>query len=444
MAKRKQRRHGDNPAGWTWRDGRPRWIPSPTLRKAGWKGGDLKDDRGLWLARGASIDAALALNGQVQVWREGRPVEERFARFAPAGAAGGGRKAERDRFSIGVLIEAFAGTKDGTVKPSPEFADLRPSTQKDYRNKLKRLVDVLAGWVELPKKGDANALARYTAAVEETLADPIFILQPTEQPGGGMVDLLYDAYHQLLEHAGVNQASGVMVVARLWLNWCHKRQSRRIVNWAADVELRTPAGRLRRMTWEEIAAMVKAAEAKGYPSIADSVILGVDLSWSQTDRLKLSWDRVRDDRAFTGQAGRQKTGRVGGTPFLSIGRRRVATIRERQAQMAAQPTHVLWCEDTGAPWKADHYRHVYAEIRAEAAKEVPSVADTRDQDLRDTAVTVAYDAGLDEKEIASRTLQKLDTIKALLDRHYGEIGPEVADRGRDRLDAYLEAKGVGL
>lgn len=447
MPKKKIRSHGVVPANWRWRDGRPRWEPSPSLRRGGWKGGDFKSERGEWLSQGASIDAAKALNAAVGAWRKGELVAPEFKRFAPDGATQQARKpaSPEDRFAIGALVDAFTGTKDGKVKASEEFAALAASTQRDYRNKLKRLVDVLAGYIELPdpRTATAGALAAYEAAVAERRADPIFALEPAETDDG-LLDPLYEAYHALKARSGVHQASGVMAVARLWLEWCHRRQSRRIRNWAADVERETPQGRIRPLSAEEIAALVKAAEALGVPSIADSVLLGVDLSWSQGDRLALTWDRVREGVCHTGLKGRQKTGNVGATPLLSLGLRRIGVITARQDAMAAHPTHVIWCERTGAPWKADHYRHAFAEVRALAAKECPSVADARDQDLRDTAVTWALNAGLQPPQIASRTLQKLSSVVDLITRHYGEIGPEIAAQGRERLDAYLAAKGVAL
>lgn len=45
-----------------WREGRPRWHPSPTLRALGMKGKDLKDELGRWLTFDAAVRAATRLN----------------------------------------------------------------------------------------------------------------------------------------------------------------------------------------------------------------------------------------------------------------------------------------------------------------------------------------------------------------------------------------------
>lgn len=45
-----------------WREGRPRWVPSPQLRQAGWKGRDLKDGHGAWLPLEPALDMARQIN----------------------------------------------------------------------------------------------------------------------------------------------------------------------------------------------------------------------------------------------------------------------------------------------------------------------------------------------------------------------------------------------
>jgi integrase len=144
-------------------------------------------------------------------------------------------------------------------------------------------------------------------------------------------------------------------------------------------------------------------------------------------------------------AARSKTGRVGGTPLTSMGRARMALIRARHEAMDAHPTHVLVSEATtkAYPDNGDHYRNQFAKVRAEAAKTVPSCAEIRDQDLRDTAFTWMKNAGLSDDGIASRTLQSRKHIADLGDAHYGEIGREISDPAGRQFDRYLVRQGVG-
>lgn len=440
------------PAGWTWRDGRPRWIPAPALRAAGWRGQDLKDPKGAWLARGASIDAAEAIMAAVAAWRAGELAPAAVKAFAPAGATvtpGAGRPAPaEDRRSIGYLLDAYLGDPARAIPPSREFEAIK--NKIDRRSKLSRLVDVLAGYAVKPAR-DATAaqLAAYQDARATVRGFSIDVLEPPAFED--MPDLskaqgpLYDAYWKLHDLAGRNMAHGVLSDVSAWLEWCVKRRAL-AQNWAKLIDRETPPGRIRVGTWDELAALIAAAEAAGLPSIADAIVLGVDLSWSQVDRLKLTWAQVGAD--YTVKGSRQKTGRKGATPLLDgLGKPRIDLIRARQREIYGanvQPTHVIVCELTGKAWKGDHYRHKFAEIRALAAAKVPSVATLRDLDLRDTAITVAHAAGLDPVQIASRSLHSLKRIQDVLSKHYVEIGQEIADAGAVKLNDYLAARGIAL
>lgn len=449
-APKRFRRHGDAPANWQFRDGRPRWIPAPGLRKAGWKARDLKGSDGAWLSEGLSRDAARDINAAVAAWRRGDPVPADFAAIAPAGAveaADGALPVPTDRLSIGKLMDAwyasreFAGARDarGVVT-----GGLAPKTQDGYRKSLKRLVDTLAGFAALPDKADAEAVARHARQTAAVRAAHVTVLQPAET-AAGMQNPLYTAYWNLHAHAGQHQAYAVLAAASAWLKWCQTHQSSTIRrDWASDVRRATPPGRVAPWTVEQFRIMVQAADDLGLHSVADSIVLGLDLSWSLVDRTQLPWSRLVDGRAFTGAAGRAKTGRVGGTPLTAMGRARVALIKARQQKMDAHPTHVIVSEATGAPYDAEgsHYRRQFDKVRQAAAKKLASCATIRDQDLRDTAFTWMKNAGLDDDGIASRTLQSRKHIGDLGDHHYGEIGPEIADPAARKFEAYLVKQGV--
>lgn len=461
-APKRLRRHGDAPANWQFRAGRPRWIPSPSLRKAGWRPRDLKgapDANGVaaFLSEGLSRDAARDINAAVAAWRRGELVPGDYAAIAPEGAAHTiGLPVAVDRLAIGKLLDAYSTSREFLGSPDPSGrmrGGLAVTTQRGYLKSLKRMVDVLAGYAVLPDKADPAAMADYTLAVATIRASHVTILQPVETPAG-MVNLLYDAYWALHAAAGVHQAYAVLAAASAWLKWCQKHQSSSIRrSWASEVSRDTPPGRIRPWTVEEFRAMVAAADAIGLPSIGDSIVLGLDSSWSYADRAVLPWSRLVADRLRTAnalndpdaeRAGRQKTGRVGGALLTSMGRARVALIRARHSAMDAHPTHVLISEATKQPYdpEGSHYRRQFDKVRQHAAKTVPSCRDIRDQDLRDTAFTWMKNAGLSDDGIASRTLQSRKHIGELGDAHYGEIGPEISDPAAALFDAYLIKQGV--
>jgi hypothetical protein len=434
----------DVPAGWTWDNGKPRWIPSPAARAQGWKVTPLKTRNGIWLDRGASITQAERLAGALEAWRRGELVAAEFAHLAPDGASTTPREiasTPTDRLSIGALVDAW--------QESDEFKALATATRRDYAGKLKRLLDVLCGHLVLPPKGDEAGWATYRADLATLRAASIFVLEPAETQTG-VTDLLHRAYWKLHDGSGLHQAHGVLTVASVWLGWCRKRQSRTIHNWAAEVSRETPPGRIRVATWPELTALVQAAERLGHHGVADALILAVDLSWSEADILNLTWDRIRDGRAWTGAEGRQKTGRVGGTPLLSLGLNRLQTIRKRQADMTVSPIKVIHLprkrihREMAADADSHYLRKLFAKVRAEAVKICPSCADLTFADTRDTAFTLGRNAGLSDDMTASRTLQSRKNIRTLGDRHYGEIGADIADQGRALLEDYMARNKLTL
>ncbi|PIB96476.1 hypothetical protein [Caulobacter sp. X] len=451
--KRRQRGHGQLPAGFAARqqpDGsiRPRWIPQPNQRAAGWKGVNLVDEIGAYLPLGAAIERAKAINAAVEAWRAGGLVPADMAAFAPPkSAAEVAAIAVRADMQIGYFVDAWLDSR--------EYKARAATTRRDYKNKLGRLLDAVAGFALLPDDEDAEALARHKAAVETVRGFSIMALAPEQQDGQELFDPLYEAYWALHRHAGVNQASGVLAVASVWLNWIHKRKRREVENWAAKVERETPPGRIRAATLDEVQALVRAADANGYEDVADAMVLSLDLSWSQTDVLALTEDRLIDYRALTGEQGRKKTGRIGGTPLTFLGRARVEAIRERRKADKVQPFAAAdrrivqlkrerQTTRRGDQADSDLIRKRFAKVRAMAAQDCPSVASLTFADLRDTAVTWAREAGLSDDQLASRTLQSRKNIAELHDKHYGEIGPAVADAGLVLLEGYYRTKGIKL
>lgn len=453
---RRQRRHGSLPAGFAAReqaDGsiRPRWIPEPNLRKAGWKGVDLKDGDGRWLPLGAAIERAKLIAQAAKDWRHGvaPPADADYLVGVAPGVTRAELAAQVDaREQIGVLETAWLESR--------EFTSNAPATQRDYKNKLARLFDAVAGFAQLPDRDDAAGQARREANLARVRATSIFDMAPFENPGEDLFDPLYEAYWALHAAAGVNQASGVLAVASVWLNWIHDRRNRKVVNWAKAVSRETPPGRIRPATLEELRALVAVGDARGYEDVVDAAILAFDLSWSQVDVLQLTEDRVIAYRAFTGLDGRQKTGRVGGTPLTFIGRARLDLILERRKGEKIRPLkaqdrrivrlkrEVERVRKDGIQADSERLRKRFAELRELAAVDCPSLATLTFADLRDTAVTFGRNAGLNDDQLASRTLQSRKNIADLHDKHYGEIGPEIADQGLALLEAHYRKMGIAL
>lgn len=93
------------------------------------------------------------------------------------------------------------------------------------------------------------------------------------------------------------------------------------------------------------------------------IALGAFLGQRQNDRLSMQWSQVKPAGIEVRQS---KTDafvlvRVGGAL-----RPRLEAARERQRALNVRARNVIIDEPNRKPFKADHYRHVWAEVRAAA------------------------------------------------------------------------------
>ena len=433
--KRRQRGHDVLPAGFQWRDGRPRWIPSPSRRAAGWRGVDLKDAWGKWLPRARAIERAEEIARAVDAWAKGGAVPSQLIHIAPPGSdLAAASQVKGSPRSIRTLLEAYYATNK--FKGGGRVKGLAPKTQADYRHKHNRFFEamILRTRPELAGEALAQKVARLKALDIGILTPPMF-----GETGDNEIELAID---WLSENAGLHMAAGCLAAVSAWLGWCVKTARIWPTNPATSVEKPATDGRIRVATWDEIKALVAAAEAMNMPSIADAIILAIDLSWAQQDILALRWDQVSTDHRIRHR--RIKTGQASNPPLLAIGRGRIAKILQRQADMPAKPMNVVVCERTGQAWTSDQFRRKFAEVRARAAKDCPSVTSFNFADTRDTAITIGIDAGLSTEQICSRSQHSPDRAAAIHAKHYGQIRQGVADKAGETLDAHFKEMGYVL
>lgn len=459
--KRRQRPHGVLPPGFDWRDGRPRWLPSPTRREQGWKPVDLAvEERGrkVWLSQGEAVDRCKAIVAAVQAWTlRGQPVPADMAAFAPPGSVDASRPSPaeaKSRRTLGALRDAWLASPKFTLPRGQ--GGLAEATKADYRQKLHRLFEALVEDDEDPAK------------VAELATLDISILAAPEEEEDDFP--LEDAYAWLMERAGHAQAYGVLSVASAWLTWCRTKKRIRVLN-PNPVELidRTrPPGRIRVASPEEAAALVAAADEVGFPSIGDAVLLALDLGWSMADLLRLDWRRVvtaanperpGEQHLVVKRVARQKTGVASADiPLMALGLRAVARIRARFADADVTPTHLIVREPsprnrTGV-WTRRAFNDAWNAVRAEAAKTAPSLlgvdgptdedkVDAFDfMDLRDTFITLAREADMSVEQTTQRSLHKSNTrVLAVWQHHYGTATPRMGAAGARKLGAHLEETG---
>jgi hypothetical protein len=425
---RRQRPLGVLPPGYTVTPGgRPYWRPSPALRKAGWVSLPLKNSLGDWMDEGPAIQRAREIAEVVAAWRLGVPVPQAFAFIAPGGmgrAAAAQEEAAKpqsfkrlDPHSIGAMIDAY--------KASPDFTTLSPKTQYDYSQKLRRFCEVLGD-----PTGGSKPSAIKTAATRALSIDQLAAPE-RDSTREFQLEVVYEAFRR---DNGEHMAHGVMATVSAWLSYCVRRHRIWPANPAKLIKRKVPDGRI--VIWEqaELDALRDKAEELGYASIADAIVLAVDLSWSQQDLLALQWIQISAEGRVKHR--RLKTNQVSNPPLGALGKARIELIRARLRQQNMILPYVIVCETTGQPWRADHFRHVFAEIRGELAKTMPAVAGKTFRDLRDTAITMFIDGGLTLEETCSRSQHQPTRAQAVIQKHYGMIRQSVADAAAVKLDAH--------
>ena len=376
------------PAYLKWRDGRPRWEPGPRLRAAGWHGRDLKSATGGWMQLGEAIAAAQALNDEVTAWR-----------------AGGGKRGRPSPRRVARSVDAL----HNLWIESPRYQALAETTRRDYASKAAVFLDRFG-------------------------AEPIEAIEAHH---------LYQWWETLHRDRGHAMANGVLAVARALLS--HARR----VGWRAD----NPARQLglmsvppRVVVWTpgEVECFARVGDAL-CPEAVDAVIIALHTGQRRGDVLALELDRVDGGRSRFKQA---KTGARVTVPHTDQLAARLDAIRRRRASSRAGVVdlalarHVVLRPD-GRVYTGDAYAKDFERVRKAAAAEMPSLANRRFQDLRDTAITRLALAGCPVAEIRAITGHELETVHQVL-RHYLALDDRMASAAIDRLKTYMLEEGIAL
>lgn len=403
-----------------WRDGRPRFSPGPRLRALGFKGEDLRHGpRGPWFTPAEALAWAQAREAEIAARVAAVDAAARAGKRKPplprqATGRGGGALTVGELFEKWFVSPRMRGETETAGRRRQRAAS--PRTRADYRKK-------------------ADALAAF---------DPVIYASPADALAKRHV---YDLYERLWSAKGLHMARGMIAVLSAAIGWGIRRGAlKRETNPCAALGMETPEPRLRALTPQEVRHMIAAADAIGRPEIGDSVALGVWTGQRQTDRRALIDVGLVDGRRIFRQS---KTGALVAIPEAPELTARLAAARQRRKGWKVRPLELVCNESARAPFGVDHYRHCYAAVRAAAVAGVkdaagqwrvapmPSLADGRDQDLRDTAVTWLARAGCTIPEIGAITGHSHETIHAIL-RHYLVEHPELAENAMQKLLAWYD------
>lgn len=416
-----------------------RFAPGPHLRAKGAKSKVLTDAHGRFL----TLDEAKLFRDSAVAAAEGGVTHE-----APA-------LAPLQQRTLDALWKLYRDTKraqiakNATLPPDRRDDDaIKPATLRFYTSMIKP-------WLEFAGDTPAAALDGDTIKAE-------YKNQKTER-GHHAAHASYRSLLALLAF-GVSDAK--------WLE----------ANPARELGLTPPRGRLRLGSPEEIEALVDAADAlaqraiddalaasvwlaahapryanrisallfsawavaENWRSIGDAIVAALWTAQRQQDLLACDLGlQLRDGvlifaRTHEADYSQQKVqGRVeqGGQAQVDV----LPPLAERLRGRTIGPLVARW---DGQRWGADAFRHAYADVRAEAAKRVASVASLQYRDLRDTSITRLDEAEVKITSIAIWSGHSLKTIHEILQAHYLVTSRKRAQRVAEKMDAWRKAEGV--
>ncbi|HRN83246.1 MAG TPA: hypothetical protein PK857_00380 [Hyphomicrobium sp.] len=401
-----------------WRDGRPRWEPGPKLRHAGFNGRDLKDAHGQWLSKGAAVEAADAINAEVDEWvatgekRLREPVPKTHPR------------------SLQALYDRFTGGDgpDADSKASPKWQRLSDSSKIDYRNKLRLF---LSYKIDDDKKfGDVAVHA----------------LQPHH---------LYNLWEEMHGERGHSMANGTIRVVSSMLSHM-RRIGWRNDNPARNIGMDGVAPRVVVWSPSEIAHLVKTADELGHHSVADAVVLALHTVQRRGDVLALEMPAIAGERSVFRQSKTKARVSVPYTPPLA---ERITAIRQRRRQGKVieleAPGQLVILDEKGRAYEGDaggeRFGVAFREVRAAAAAAkddagalmFPDIAGKQFMDLRDTGITRLALAGCTVPEIRAISGHTMTTIHEVL-KHYLALDDRMADAAIGKLKVWMAEEGIAI
>ena len=190
-----------------------------------------------------------------------------------------------------------------------------------------------------------------------------------------------------------------------------------------------------------IPLFVQAADAMDRHSIGTAVMLNEWLGQREGDVLTMGRHMIRNGNLWIAQS---KTKARVALPVHKVPHleRRLAEEEARQqarAKGGVLPLQLIVSEETGVAYKEDNFRHVFATVRAEAARLAPDgfpvdylmpgrdaskpdamiirMEDLTFRHLRHTAVTRCGEAEIPATLISAITGQSVKTVEQLLERY---------------------------
>ncbi len=361
------------------------WQPSTELRAVGWPSVRLARDVPPEHAEAAAVAEAMEINQKLDEWRRGAEVVP--AEVAPPIAAGG---------TIGAMIDAYRRDED--------FLRLARNTRKSYEQNL----------LAIGEWGRDTLVIAVTPKAAKKLYKSIRGKTPSKAAAVVRMGRILWQWGIGEDLAGSNPFRAVKI-----------KNPRRVETldqiWSDDA----------------VASFVAAADRLGRHSLGTAIMLNSWFGQREADIIEMPRAMYRDGVISYNQA---KTGALVHLPvgLVAAIAARLEAEFARQAARKVTDTTLIVSETTGRRYGEDNFRHVFAAIRTEVAKEKPEYAHLQFMHLRHTAVVRLEEAATPLAEVAAITGHSRHTVGRILDRHYGRRTAKLA---RKAITRRLEDEG---
>ncbi len=280
---------------------------------------------------------------------------------------------------VGTLQSILNGFQD-----SSDWDDLAPRTQRDYV-KLIKIIEAKFGGFPLSGLADRRARA-------------IFMKWRDDRAKNSRRQADY----------------GWQVLARI-LSWAYGRGL--VVANPCEKGGRLYRGSRAEKVWTDDDEAVFLANAPSHLHLP--LILALWTGQRQGDLLALTWTQ------YDGKYIRLQQGKTGARVVIPVG----APLKAVLDPMRQRTDHVLLTSD-GNPWTPDGFRSSWRK-----ACRACGIIDITFNDLRGTAVTRLALAECTEAEIATITGHSLRDVRSILDAHYLNRDPKLAENAIRKLEA---------
>ncbi len=400
--------------GLAWRDGRPRWEPSPASRKVGCRGLDLKRADGAWMDRGEAIGAADAR----ALWAG-----------AIRAAAGGGAKGA-------AAAEALAATLDRLEQPADAAARAKREMVADLIAVAKTLLGEISPAMARPPARRERTVARmveaYFASEDVSIAESTrrtyrgqsktLLAEMGEQRVADVTRGQLMAWYRKMRAGGRSIASSnlVMGTASAFFAWAANCDPQWIATSpAVKLNLEEAPGRLVFWTMEEEQTFTAWCDVNGYEDVADGIIGALWMGPRIGDLCKA---KLSDLAGEVWPMTPQKTQRKKQEAMPAIMPPVRARIDRRRGQLVASIDGWFLIDPTNGrrhDAKSFYRRFVEAQSKCIEQKAAPEGFEGKKvQDTRDTCITRLWEAGVPPGKMYAWTGHSQRSIERILRKHY--------------------------